>query len=278
MRKSQMRAGEQYEMQRGPTKRPRVVTLLGFEVPSGNSHRVLVRIDEGIGKGREIEAPSQSIFSLQKHDVEPSPTPASELDPSFAAAPIGWKPVEGRLVGWSRVGGGRFRVLRVDGFRRIAQIKGEVLGVVEEYDVPFTELAPFREPRLSVVEDDLQERLTDRLPSIPPTAEPDEASSPTLTQVDDHRDWINELLFSPKCLRFYRRRFARGASLTEAEERLRQELRGATKVRLRRRKDEYLRLRVPGRFDAILKESPTAGSENAGYIDGLRLPRQLRAA
>jgi hypothetical protein len=277
MRKSQMRAGEQYEMQRGPTKRPRVVTLLGLDAPSGNSHRVLVRIDEGIGKGREIEAPSQSIFSLQKHGIEQSPTSTPRLDPSFANAPIGWKPVEGRLVGWSRVGGGRFRVLRVDGFRRIAQIKGEVLGVVKEYDAPFTDLAPFREPRLSVVEDDLQQRLTDRLPVSPPTAERDE-TSPILTQVDDDRDWINELLFSPKCLHFYRRRFAKGASLAEAEERLRKELRGAAKVRLKRRKDEYLRLRVPGRFDAILKESPTTGSENAGYIDGLSLPRRLRAA
>jgi len=132
MRKTQMRAGEQYEMQRGPTTRPRVVTLLGLDVPSGNSHRVLVRIDEGIGKGREIEAPSQSIFSLPKHDVERGPTPTPRHEPSFAVAPIGWRPMEGKLVEWSRVGGGRFRVLGVDGFRRIARIKGEVLGVVKE--------------------------------------------------------------------------------------------------------------------------------------------------
>jgi hypothetical protein len=276
MRKSQMCAGEQYEMQRGPTKRPRLVTLLGLDVPSGNSHRVSVRIEEGIGKGREIEAPSQWIFPLQKQDVEQNPAAVPAL--LFATAPSGWKPVEGKLVGWSRVGGGRFRVLSVDRFRRIAQIRGEVLGVVQEYDAPFSELVRFREPRLSVVEDDLKDRLTDRLPAAPPKAEHNETSSPTLTQVDDDLDWINELLFSPKCLRFYRRRFARGASLAEAEEGLRQELRGATKVRLRRRKDEYLRLRVPGRFDAILKVSPTTGSEDAGYIDGLSLPRRLRAA
>jgi hypothetical protein len=278
MQKRKMKIGRKYEMQRGPTKRPRLVTLLGLEAPSGATHRVLVRIEEGIGKGREIEAPCQSIFALPDQERHLEPVLSHDAEERLVTAPLGWRPVKGKSVGWSRIGGGCFRVLSVDPSRKTAQIKGEVLGVIEEYEAPIAELAPHRQPRLSLVEEDLNRRLRQRLPEIPPPVKQEELPSPKLTAVPAGDDWIDDLVFSPKCLRFYRQRFAKDASLEEAERRLRDELRSARKVRLRRRTDEYLRLRVKGRFDAILKESPTSGSDDAVYIDGLRLFQRRRAA
>jgi len=68
MRKNLMRVGQQYIMQRGPTRCPLAVTLLAKDVPSAMGNRVMVRIEEGTGKGKEVEAPSSSI----------SPFPGSE--------------------------------------------------------------------------------------------------------------------------------------------------------------------------------------------------------
>src|ERR1700759_4980621 len=126
--------------------------------------------------------------------------------------------------------------------------------------------------RLTVVEDPEPDPSTE-----PPPEEPTEEVPAALSLIGPDDDWVEALIFSPKCIAFYRRRYARGLSLAKAEEKLRRELRKAKKVRPRRG-GAYLCLRVPKRVDAVIRESPTRGSADALYIDGLRPYTGRRAA
>jgi hypothetical protein len=98
MRKNLMRVGQQYIMQRGPTRRPLEVTMLAKDVPSGMGNRVMVRIEEG----KEVEAPSSSISPLPGSEpVKPPPKRRPEPEP-VQEAPPGWKPKKDEQVTWEQ--------------------------------------------------------------------------------------------------------------------------------------------------------------------------------
>jgi hypothetical protein len=274
MRQKQMEVGEVYVMQRGPTRRALTVTLLDLTTPSGVRGRVMVKVEDGVGRGREIEAPSSSLYPLHEEpeEVEVAYKPTeSRHEP----APAGWLPTCGESVTWSKTGGVIFQVKQLT--REGALISGELLGMEKEYRVPFVELAPVPTRALTVVQVPAESRpLIESAPE-----ELTEESPPALNLIEPDEDWVEALIFSPKCIAFYRRRFAKGLSLAAAEKKLRGELTTAKKVRPVRG-DAYLCLRVPKRFDAVLRESPTRGSADALYIDSLRLyvrrVRRRRAA
>jgi hypothetical protein len=257
-----MEVGEVYVMQRGPTRRALTVTLLNLTAPSGVRGRVMVRVEDGVGRGREIEAPSSSLYPMYEEEPEKIEAPYKPPESRHEPAPAGWLPKCGESVTWSKTGGIIFRVKELT--REGALISGELLGVAKEYRVPFDELAPVATRALTVV----QAPAEARPPESTPEEEP-EVSPPALSVVDPGDDWVEALIFSPGCIAFYRRRFAKGLSLAAAERKLRGELATAKKVRPARG-NAYLCLRVPKRFDAVLRESPTRGSADALYIDGLR--------
>ena len=267
-----MEVGEVYVMQRGPTRRALTVTLLDLTTPSRVRGRVMVRVEDGVGRGREIEAPSSSLHPMYEEEPEKIEAPYKPPESRHEPAPAGWLPTCGESVTWSKTGGVIFWVKQLT--REGALISGELLGMEKEYRVPFVELAPAPTRSLTVVQGP-----ADRRPLIEPT--PDdlaEESPPALSLVEPGDDWVEALIFSPGCIAFYRRRFAQGLSLAAAERKLRGELATAKKVRPSRG-DAYLCLRVPKRFDAVLRESPTRGSADALYIDGLRpYARRRRAA
>ena len=260
-------------MQRGPTRRALTVTLLDTPAPSGIRGRVMVRVEDGVGKGREIEAPTASLYPLEEEEVEVDDAQHTPAESRHHPAPKGWLPRCGESVTWSKTGGIIFEVRQLT--REGALIAGELLGMKKEYRVPFAELSPATARRLTIVQAPARERPIEPVPD-----ESDDEPPPALSVIEPDDDWMEALIFSPKCIALYQRTFARNKSLAAAEAKLRRELRSAKKIRPKRRGTAYLYLRVRGRFDIVLKESPTRGSADALYVDAdeLRVAPWRRAA
>jgi hypothetical protein len=255
-----MKIGQKYLMQRGPTKNPRKVSLLATQAPSGKRGWVQVRIEEGIGTGKVIEAPSQSIDYMPGQEPvsqkKRKPVPkAQEIE-----APPGWKPKLAEAVAWTQTLGTRMEVIFLNADASVARLKGRVLGVTEEFNAPVVELAPFRQELAQVADDEVESTLGDRLPAkvkAAPTPEPKPSR-----RVDD--GLVDRLEFDPRVIERYRRRFARSARPVEAERQLREELRDAKRVRLTGK--EYLRLQVAGRFEVPLRKRPMAGDYDSCWV------------
>jgi hypothetical protein len=174
------------------------------------------------------------------------------------------------------------RVLAVDVERGVAKVGGkEVFGVEEEYDAVIAELCPYKPTREIVDDRDVEARLGDRLPmKLDATGEPLRHKPPRLESAESEESIVERLAFGERCLSFYRRRFAKGATAEQAEDRLRAELRGAEMIRKRHTR-EYLRLRVPERFDVVLYRRPVQDDFQSCLVTGLQLPvsgRQRKAA
>lgn len=255
MRKNEMRKGEQYHMQRGPTRGVRRVTLVAKDAPSGRSHWVMVRVEDGVGKGREIEVPSASL--------RPSPGGVSTKKPATrkpkrgpVGAPPGWVPVPGEAVTWTQTLGSRFTVIEVDIAKGVARIEGVLLGMTEGFSSPISELSPFGRQIEVVSDSELEARLADRLPEpARATREADLPESSADVERGPNFDIVARLVFSPGCIDAYRRRFARGAGRVEAERRLRHELEHDAR-QVRTTPKEYVRLQVPDRFEVPLHKRP----------------------
>lgn len=278
VRRAEIKVGRQYEMQRGPTRGIRHVTVLDKEVPSGKASRVLVRVEDGISEGRTMEVPTRSIYPMPGEEQQPKKSnPRKRAQQRSIERPPGWMPRPSQAVAWTQTLGSRLTVLSVDKKRGIARIEGVVLGVTEQFEAPIAELSPYQEPRLVVHAGDVESQLGDRLPKIyrAQGAELEYRSMPAPVNEPTEEEWVEHLIFSPGCIDFYRRRFAKWASPQEAEQRLRAELRKAKKLR-KRHTGEYLRLRAQGRFDAILRASPSSGSFDALYVSQLTLPAKPR--
>jgi len=147
-----MQEGEIYEMQRGPTCRPHRITLVSKCPPSGRSHYVLVKLEDGINRGLEKEVSSRSIHPIPGRNVERPRRRSRPKEPAPTVAPSGWLPRVGEPVVWSRTLGSRFTVLEVDRPRRVITIDGIVPGVEKTFEAPLSELAPWHQT-LEVVHD-----------------------------------------------------------------------------------------------------------------------------
>jgi hypothetical protein len=280
VRAVEMQIGQQYEMQRSPTCKTRRVTLLDKDAPSGRSHWVLVRIEEGISAGKEKEVSSQSLYPLPGAPP-PRHRKAKKSEKPERRVPLGWMPEQGDAVVWTQTLGSRFTVLSVDPGRGIAWIEGVVMGMIERFDAPVSELSPFEPPALTVFDSEVEERLGDRLPEVRTHRIPLTGKPPSVESTEPDEDVIDRLVFSPNCIRFYRQRFARRCDLRRAEEQLRSELQKAKRLRRHPRR-EYLRLRVQRRFDVVLSKRPIQGDFESCYVRRLQLPakskRSRRAA
>lgn len=265
MRVDETKIGEQYEMWRG--NRTRLVTLIDKDRPSRKGW-VTVRAEEGVKAGEEVAASSRSLFHLPGKEPPP-PRKRPRAVPRLAMqAPPGWEPKPGDVVAWTRTLGSRCTVLSVDADRGVARIRGKVMGAVKDFDALVGELTPYRFQPTTVTEGELERRLAGRLPEKQ-QAQGSEGSPKLPDSVEETDDLVDRLVFDPKLLRFYRLKFARRASSGEAEERLRAELRKAE--RIRKWHGEYLRLRVPRRFEVVLRKRPIPGDLDSNYVTGIRL-------
>jgi hypothetical protein len=182
-------------------------------------------------------------------------------------APDDWDPTPGEAVTWSQTGEIRLEVMTYDSGAKVAVVRGRIFGVMEEYKAPRIEVAPVARQLESVDEEKgraehpYEEEVLD-------TSEPREPAGVVSVE---HDGLIDRLTFSPGCIKLYRRRFAKGASMSEAGRRLRSELRKAEMVRPRATGD-YLRFRRRGRFDVILKKRPVVEDPSTTYISSLYLP------
>ena len=122
------------------------------------------------------------------------------------------------------------------------------------------------------------ERVGSELPRLQPVdPEPEPPEPPVcererLAEVESEIEFagpleafVARLVFSPEALERYRRRFVKSASLAEAHRRLYQELYRRGKLFRRPSRapgatQEYLRIRVEGRFDVVLRKSPEEGA------------------
>lgn len=251
MRASDMRAGQEYELQRSPGRRVRRVTLISTKPPSGRSHWVLVRFEDGISAGTEKEVSSQSIYPLS--DAEP--LKRRKRKKPERVVPPGWMPTRGEAVAWTQTLGSRCTVLAVDAQKGVARIEGIVLGMEKQFDAPVSELSPYEQPELVVHEGELQTRLDHRLP-VSRIPQKDNKPEPShKAERGPNAEIVGRLVFSAKCINAYRRRFARNLSKTEAERRLRRELEYDAR-RVRSNPKEYVRLQVEDRFEVPLRKRP----------------------
>lgn len=276
MRKNEMRVGEQYIMQRGPTKRPLRVTLLAKDVPSAMGNRVMVRIEEGVGTGKEREAPSSSISALPgTQPVEPPPKERPDPE-AVQKAPPGWGPKKDEQVTWSQTLAIPMTVLEVDLGTGIAVVEGYVFGGMNRYDAPISQLCPIQ-PKYTPVDQLPAQR---REPSASPTSSgatlpPNRYGVEPLLLEDE--DLIDRLIFAPELIAFYRNKFAKRRGLAEAEAQLRRELEGAEVKRKNRR--QYLTLTVPGKYEVILSRRPHSDRPGSCYVRGIDvLGRAKKAA
>jgi hypothetical protein len=264
-------------MKRGPNRRSRRVTLLAKDAPSGRSHWVLVRMENGVGAGTEKEVPSQAIYHLPGAAPDLRPTSQKSAPRPLIEVPPGWGPTNGEAVSWTQTLGSRFTVRAVDEGRGVATIEGVLLGVTERFDAPIRELSPFQQHSLVVHENDIEERLGDRLPEkLGRHGSPLGPKPPRVETLEKDEDVIDRLVFGPGCLNSYRRRFAHGLTAGRAEVQLRTELRSAKKYRKNRR--EYLRLRVSGKFEVVLKGPPVQGDVASTYVHGLNFLGKKRGS
>lgn len=270
-----MQVGRQYELQRSPTRRARRVTLLDKNAPSGRSHWVLVRIEDGLSAGKEKEVASRSLYHLPGTRLPGRRKTRTPVRPERRVPP-GWMPKKGDAVAWTQTLGSRCTVLSVDSGRGIAQIETIVMGMTERFDAPFSQLSSFESPDLVVHDGEVEERLGDRLPTARPHRLPQKAApvGDELADPDDE-DVVDRLVFSPSCVEFYRRRFARRCDAERAAQRLRAELQRAKRLRKHPTR-EYLRLRVPRRFDVVLKKRPAPGDFESCYVHRLQLPAKSK--
>jgi hypothetical protein len=281
MRKRDMRVGQQYAMQRGPTRRSVLVTLLAKDAPSELGDWVLVRIDERIGKGNEREAPSRSIYPLAGSEPVKLPKKRPEPDP-VREAPPGWMPSKGSSVTWAQTQEIPMRVVEVDLERSVAVIEGTIFGMQESFEAVIAELCP-RAHGLEVVrQEDVDRRVGERLPEeLEGSFEPHPSKPKALhpEPADEAEDIVERLVFSPQLVAFYRRNFAKRASPAVAEQRLRKELEGARKARKRVRGKKhrpYLTLEVPGRFEIPLWKRPLQEDVDSCYVKGITLLRESK--
>jgi hypothetical protein len=264
MRKKEMRIGQEYTMQRGPTKRPLRVTLLAKDVPSAMNNRVMVRIEEGVSRGKEREAPSVSLSRLGGELANPKPMKRPEPTP-VREAPIGWKPEVGRQVTWTQTQAIPMTVIAVEAGKGLAVIEGKVFGMRELYEAPISQLCPTK-PKLTLI-DQLPTRP--QAPTSPPaprieTPDPEKAGLPLI--VGDE-GLLDRLTFDPKVIVYYRNRFAKSMSLQKAEAKLRAELGRAEQKR--KHPGQYLTFIVPGKFEIPLKKRPTSDDPDSCYVRGI---------
>lgn len=274
VRSKDLIVGELYRLRIGSQAIVRVL-----ETPPEMTSRATVRVqfESGVKKGEISVVPSVRILEPVRPELAPDP-PAHRHRPRLVAPSR--EPDVGDDVTWAPSGALQWHVQAIDR-NGAARIRTELFEQDTVRTVPLAELrvAPL-EPRetggtplLSLLSEEQVtpvEQTVQRVPDSPPTSDAD-VSGPR-RPVDA---FLDDLLFTAECLAFYRRRFAPTVPSRSVAEHLRDELREhGHLVRVRPANEEYIRIRVAGRFDVVLPERPEYGQTLT--VRSLRLPKRSR--
>jgi hypothetical protein len=252
-----MRPGEIYVLH---GSRRTKITVLDTPPELRRRARVRVRLESGIKAGEVTDVPSVRIVPLRGAPKTPEEPSRPRRTRPFA---VERTPEVGDSVTWNETGPLVWSLDEFDEETGQATISGVIfeqpatrtvsidqLQVCAEDPKPFA--APIVEgpdnPRTPPASRDIGVQPTEHLRPITPRRALDEL--------------LDDVLFSPACLAAYGRRYAAGVSGAALNERLREEIRRKGFIMRRGLPggDEYARLRVPRRFDVVLKARPTPES------------------
>jgi len=273
MRAQDMRLGQSYTLLGSRS------TVVVLETPPQvrRQARTRVRLEGGVKAGEEIVVPSRRILAPLGG---PLPRTMSRSKRKAAARKVQRSPRVGDLVTWKETGPLSWTVDALDKDSGRAAIRGAIFEQPMERSVSLDELelCPSGEPELD--EPTILDALDDPSAEIdvPASRFQDQASSTDRLRPEKPRRQLDELLddilFSPRCLAAYSRRYAQGVRGPSLNEHLRDEIRrkGFVIAGGVRGSGEYARLRVPRRFDVVLRERPSP--EEPASVTGLHFVPQ----
>lgn len=259
--------GERYRL--APRGRAEVRVL---ETPSHLTFqaRVCVRFESGVKKGETGVVPTVRILEPVRPELAPDP-PAPRPRPRL----ITRQPRAGDNVTWKPTGELLWCVVSIDE-ADIAEIRTTLFDQEAVRAVPATSLRVTTPERPRLADEPPPDRLRLLANTTQDAARTSTSDSPsarrTATGVDG---LLEDIVFSPECVEFYRRRLARDISRSAAADHLRDEVRRkGTLARVRPASEEYIRIRVPGRFEIVLHERPVPGEVT--LVTFLRIPKHGR--
>ncbi|MGZ4218688.1 MAG: hypothetical protein ACXVH1_24130 [Solirubrobacteraceae bacterium] len=262
MRAVDMEPGRDYRL---TGDRERVVTVLDTPADVRRRARVLVRFVNGVKAGEVVELPSRRIAAPVDGPAPSTPPVRRPRIVRFERAPL-----VGEEVHWKQTGEIVWKVDSIDG--DAAVMTGELFGKATTKTVPLGELE-VRPVMITPAEPLLPPRRT----GVPRTRADREAGRDEVAPDRPRREldqFLDDIIFSPRCLDAYSRRFAPGVRGAAINDRLRDEIRhrGYVVRRGDQGAGEFARIRVDRRFDIVLHEQPTA--EHPVSVDGLWFPRK----
>ena len=270
VQRKEMIVGRQYLVVRA--RRTRRVTLLDRTSPTLGRGYVEVQWFEGVKAGEKSQVFCGSVIPLPGEEPErPKHLRKKPRRDASLTAQDDWAPRPRESVNWSQTGHIRLEVVEYDSAKKVAKVRGTILGVRKEYDAPRIELSPVL-PALEAVEN-----LAELEPEVVKVEHRDNdvADESQLPAPVDETDLVDRLTFSLKVIDDYRKRFRGGCSVATADKLLWKELKKAQLVRPRGTGD-YLRFRRKGRFDVILKNPPSHDDPETTYITQLYFPPKKR--
>jgi hypothetical protein len=271
MRAHEMKPGEEYALSRPRTGRPVRVTVLETPDEVRRRARVRVRFEQGVSTGKVRDVLSRNIFSLWSKRHEPRPPKRAPVAREIEELP--WPPAPDSEVLWTQTGEIRWTVREIDPEGGRAVLGGTLLSRKQETEAALAELSPAPPVPDHPAQSGRPTRSSAR--TEPLSAEAKRRGQAARRSAPDSSDplegLIDRLIFTPECLERYRQRFARRAGPGTASERLRRELLESGRLIRphKRTPNEYLRVRVPKRFDVVLYESPAEAEcvfVNAGNL------------
>jgi hypothetical protein len=253
---------------RGPIR----VTVLEIKPPeSGLPAQILVRPEQGVSKGREFTVTSRRIRA--PWEERNKPRPQRPAPPAEVAMEASWPPAPGDLVRWSKTGPIEWTVEEVNNATESVRITAPILETEQTYtDVSFDELEPVERAAANArsILEDADEEADDDAAGELIDLELSRHGKDLLEHDDARGATVDRLLFSDKCLSFYRQKFAPKVKQAETADHLRSLLlREGELVRPKGRRRGYIHVRVAGQFDVVLRHSP--GGRHY-LVDGLALP------
>jgi hypothetical protein len=223
VRAQDIREQTEYAMT-SPRGEIRVTVLAVNEPVGGRPARIRVRAEQGVSKGREFEVTSRRILARWG---EPTPTAPIREPVAALITEVSRPPCSGDLVHRSKTGPVEWTVDEVDIEAETVRISAILIGTKQSYTgISFDELEPVEQ---EIAIDPL---ITERDDA---TSEPEPAAEVIELDLDGHRQdllehedalgaIVDRLLFSDKCLRFCRRRFAPKVAKARTAEHLRARL------------------------------------------------------
>lgn len=254
MRADDMIVGETYEL--SGTRRLKV-TVLETPPEIRAQRRVRVRFESGVKAGEITDVPSRSVERPWGRSPAPAKQPRAPRRPTVITLP--GPPRVGETVVVADMGDFEWTV------REVHDERDEVTVATTMFDRPQVLTVPIDSLRIRVEPARGSAPDLGHLPKVTRVAttavDPAQEAAERLRPVAPRRELdelMEEILFSEACLRDYDRRLRRvGAG--SANERLREEVRRRGYIDFDDiGPNEFGRIRVPRRFDIVLRARPTA--------------------